>query len=92
MGNKNTLTIRVPEDLKDRIEKVSAQQGISINQFALYAFTKEIGELETGEVFRNMIRGTNKKQLFERIDEILARVPEREVPDWDRNEPNHNAR
>ena len=29
-----------------RIEKVSALQGVSIDQFALYAFTKEIAELE----------------------------------------------
>jgi len=39
---KNVLTIRVPEDLKVRIEKYSAMQGVSINQFALYAFTKEL--------------------------------------------------
>jgi predicted HicB family RNase H-like nuclease len=46
---KSTLTIRVPEELKDRIETLAAQQGVSINQFAMYAFTKEIGELETGQ-------------------------------------------
>ena len=41
MGNNtHTLTIRVPEVLKNRIERVSAMQGVSINQFALYAFTK----------------------------------------------------
>lgn len=37
MANKNTLTIRVPEELKKRIETLAAQQGISINQFAMYA-------------------------------------------------------
>lgn len=37
---KHTLTIRAPEELKERIEKYSAMQGVSINQFALYAFTK----------------------------------------------------
>ena len=48
---KNTLTIRIPEDLKVRIERYSAMQGVSINQFALYAFTKELGELETNRFF-----------------------------------------
>ena len=43
---RNTLTIRVPEDLKQRLEKVATLQGVSINQFALYAFTKEIADLE----------------------------------------------
>ena len=52
MGSKSTLTIRVPEELKDRIETLAAQQGVSINQFALYAFAREIGELQTGNAFR----------------------------------------
>ena len=58
---RNTLTIRVPEDLERRLEKVAALQGVSVNQFALYAFTKE-------------------------MDRILASVPERTVPEWDRME------
>ena len=57
MGNNtHTLTIRVPEVLKNRIERVSALQGVSIN----------------------------KKQLLRAVDEILAAVPERPVPEWDR--------
>jgi len=83
MRNRSTLTIRVPEELKNKIETLAAQQGISINQFALYAFSKEIGELESAEPFRRMTQGISKKQLFSRIDEILSRVPERDVPEWD---------
>jgi len=86
MANRNTLTIRVPEELKNRIETIAAQQGISINQFAMYAFTKEIGELEAGEFFRNTSRGVDKKELFKRFDAILAKVPDREIPDWDKAE------
>lgn len=82
--SKSTLTIRVPEELKDRIETLAAQQGVSINQFAMYAFTKEIGELETGQLFRNLRRGIDKKTMFSRLDAILNTVSDRDVPDWDR--------
>jgi predicted DNA-binding protein len=84
MARRNTLTIRVPEELKDRIETLAAQQGISINQFAMYAFAKEIEEMETGSALRKYTRGVDKKELFRRIDELFARVPDREAPDWDR--------
>jgi FAD synthase len=85
MANKtNTLTIRVPEDLKRRIEKLAALQGVSINQFALYAFTKEISEMQGGDYFSTMVKGTDKKHLLAEIDRILAKVPERTVPEWDR--------
>ena len=84
--SKNTLTIRVPEELKDRIETLAAQQGVSINQFAMYAFTKEIGELETGQMFRTMRRGVDKKAMFSKLDAILDRVADTDVPGWDSTE------
>jgi len=83
-SRKNTLTIRVPEDLKNRIEKVSALQGVSINQFALYAFTREIADLENRSYFDAVVGKIDKKQLLDAVDEILASIPERPVPDWDR--------
>lgn len=85
MGAKqrNTLTIRVPEELKDRIETISAQQGVSINQFALYAFTKELGEIESGNSLRELRRSIDKKQMFARIDDLLEKVPSRPVEPWD---------
>lgn len=48
--------MRVPEDLKKRIEKIAHSQGVSINQFALYAFTKELSELETNDYFQNFLK------------------------------------
>lgn len=89
MAHRNTLTIRVPEELKERIETVAAQQGISINQFAMYAFAKEIEEMETGSALRKLARGMDKKKLFRRIDELFARVPDRDVPEWDRADGAH---
>jgi hypothetical protein len=50
--DRNTLTIRVPEELKERIEAI------------------------------------DKKQLFRRVDDIMARVPDRDVPGWDDPESN----
>lgn len=82
--NTNTLTIRVPENLKNRIERLSALQGVSINQFAMYALTKEIAELENQSYFDAILGRINRKQLLRAVDEILDAVPERAVPEWDR--------
>lgn len=83
MKPKSTLTIRVPEALKQRIETLATQQGVSINQFATYALTKEIGEWATGQAFRGFTRGIDKKAIFKKMDQILATVPDREAPEWD---------
>ncbi|MEE9307085.1 MAG: toxin-antitoxin system HicB family antitoxin [Spirochaetia bacterium] len=82
---KNVLTIRVPEDLKVRIEKYSAMQGVSINQFALYAFTKELGELETNRYFSRVLRSRNKQEILVGFDAVMEKVSKRQVPDWDKS-------
>lgn len=82
----NTITVRVPEDLKRRIENFSAVQGVSINQFALYALTKELGELETTRYFSNLLREKSKREILTRFDDVIGRVPSRTVPQWDKTE------
>ena len=49
MRKASVLTIRVPSDLKHRIVLVAEEQGVSINQLAMYMFTKEIGNLEVSQ-------------------------------------------
>ena len=46
MLKTNVMTIRVPEELKERIERTASLQGVSINQFALYGASFKSPELE----------------------------------------------
>jgi len=85
-SKKNVLTIRVPEDLKERIERYSAIQGVSINQFALYAFTKELAELETNRYFNKLLKEKSKQEILQNFERAMQKVPDREVPDWDKLE------
>ena len=81
---RNLLTIRVPEDLKARIERYSAMQGVSINQFAMYVFAKELGELESSRYFTNLLRNKNRQEVFARFDAVMNKIKSRPVPSWDR--------
>ena len=82
----NTITLRVPEDLKRRIENYSAMQGVSINQFALYALTKELGELEANRYFSTLLRDKSRSEILAEFDDVMSRVADREVPEWDKIE------
>lgn len=89
MSKTNVMTIRVPEELKERIENTANLQGVSINQFALYAFTKELSELENSRYFKNRLKGKKREDIIKRFDAVMAKVPAREVPEWDKNpDPN----
>lgn len=81
----NVLTIRVPKDLKDRIEKMAHNQGVSMNQFAIYAFTREISELESAAFFQSQYEGKKPKEIMGDFDAVMNKVPKRKVqPAWDR--------
>jgi len=83
MPKTNIMTIRVPEELKERIENTALLQGVSINQFALYAFTKELSELENSRYFKKYLKGKKKDEIIQGFDEVMAKVKARAVEDWD---------
>ena len=82
-AKSSVLTIRVPKELKHKIERVADEQGVSINQLALYAFTKEIKELETSSYFNSLLKSKSKKELFDDFDAVMKKVKASKVPKWD---------
>ncbi len=81
----SVLTIRVPHQLKERIEFAAEQQGVSINQFALYAFTKQLSELEDSAYYQQFIRNKTRQDLLAGFDATMNKVQYR-IPaeDWDK--------
>ncbi len=85
MNKNSVLTIRVPNQLKHKIELISEKQGLSINQFALYAFTKEVTEMESYEYFQKEIGSKSKKEIFEDFDMVMKKLQfEKDSPVWDK--------
>ena len=80
----SVLTIRVPHELKERIEFMAEQQGVSINQFALYAFTKQLSEIENSEYYRQFIKNKTRQDLLAEFDKAMGKVKFRaQNEDWD---------
>ncbi len=84
MSKFNTITLRIPEELKRRIEKIAKKQGISMNQFTMYALAKKAGELEVNEWFKSYLKGKRKEEIYANFNETLMAVQEKPVPDRDR--------
>ncbi len=84
MPKANILTIRVPADLKNRIARAAEEQGVSINQLAMYMFAKKIGNIEAGQHMSNFLKGRSGKDILSGFDEIMSKVKKRRVPNWDK--------
>ncbi len=87
MAKNSVLTIRVPSDLKHRIEAVADTQGVSINQLAMYMFTREISSFEAGNKMSKHWEGYLKEEIFNDFDTVMTKVKKQNVPDWDEIKP-----
>lgn len=80
MSKVNVLTIRVLSDIKHRIARIAEEQGVSINQPAMYVFAKEIGNLEANQ----KILKYSKKQILNDFDIVMKKLKNKSVPAWDK--------
>lgn len=84
MSEASILTVQVPAVLKHRISLVAEEQGVSVNQLAMYVFTKEIGKLEAGQKISEYWKGCPGEEILSGFDEVMAKVKDGPVPDWDK--------
>ncbi|MBW8886754.1 MAG: toxin-antitoxin system HicB family antitoxin [Fibrobacteres bacterium] len=83
-SKQSTLIIRLPNELKHKVELMADEQGVSLNQFALYAFTKEVIQSETQSYFQDIWKDKTKKEILGDFDAVMKKVGKKKAPDWDK--------
>ena len=66
MKETNTYPLRLPRSLKQAVERLSREDGTSINQFVATAVAEKISALETARFFR-----TGKSEQILRLSTAL---------------------
>ena len=84
MSKTQVVTLKMPADLKKRLESEAKYQGVSLNQLANYLLNTTLTQLETLTALESRLSKKSVTQLKKKVRRILDRVPSREVPDWDR--------
>ncbi len=67
------LSLRLPESIHRHIREIAKQEGVSINQLISSALSEKISALLTEEY----INARAAKVDLDKVDQILANVPER---------------
>lgn len=83
MNNTQVVTLRMPSELKTRLEREAKYQGVSINQLATYLLNIQVTQLEMISTLESRLRQKSLSGLKRRVRNILKNVPSREVQDWD---------
>jgi len=84
MNNAQIVTLRMPTELKKRLEREASHQGISLNQMANYLLNMQITQLEMITSLDSRLRRKSISSLKRSVRGILQKTPSREVPEWDR--------
>ena len=83
MSKTQVVTLRIPVDLKKRLEIEAKYQGVSMNQLANYLLNTTLTQLENLSALESRLSQKSIAQLKKRVRTILDKVSSREVSDWD---------
>jgi len=83
MIKTQVVTIRMPVELKSRLEKEAKYQGVSLNQLTNYLLNLQATQLETISLLESRLSRKSISTLKRKVFSILNQIPERSVPDWD---------
>ena len=83
---KATYALRLPEELRKKIEEESTRSKMSINQYILYTLTKDITYKEAVKQLKNRIKqAPSRKEALGLLDSMVPDVeplPEDEIPPY----------
>jgi len=84
MSKTQIITLRVPIELKVRLEHEAKHQGVSLNNLANYFLTTQLSQIEALSVIESRISQKNITSLKSKVKKILDAVPKRKaVSEWD---------
>ena len=84
MSDSQVVTLRLPKDLKRRLEREAKYQGVSINQLTNYLLNSQLTQLESVSILESRLSNKSATNLKKKVRQIMSKVPSREVPPWDR--------
>ena len=73
---KTSLTLRLPEELREKIKEEAERGDMSMNQFVLYTLTKEISSKEAERRLKERIkRAPSREDALKLLEKIVPVIP-----------------
>ncbi|MEE9372913.1 MAG: hypothetical protein V3V00_07640 [Saprospiraceae bacterium] len=85
MSKTQVVTLRIPVDLKARLENETQIQGVSMNNLANYMLTTQISQIEVLSAIESRISRKSIFSLKTKVNKVLDSVQKNnDVPEWDK--------
>jgi hypothetical protein len=85
MSKTQVVTLRIPVDLKARLENEAHIQGVSMNNLANYMLTTQISQIEVLSAIEARISRKNISSLKTKVNKVLDSLQKNyDKPEWDK--------
>jgi len=85
MNKTQVVTLRIPVDLKARLENEAHLQGVSMNNLANYLLTTQISQIEVLSALEARMSKKEISSLKTNVRKTLGSVEKNtDVPEWDK--------
>ena len=85
MNKTQVVTLRIPADLKVRLENEAHLQGVSMNNLANYMLTTQISQIEVLSALEARISKKDIPSLKAKVTKVLDSVQNStDIPEWDK--------
>lgn len=73
---KASCTLRIPEELREKIRAEAKRRDMSVNQYILYTLTKEIAYREASVALKDRIKkAPTREEALKLLESIVPDVP-----------------
>ena len=69
-----TLSIRMPDIMKDKANKIAHNQGVSMNNFIICSISTSISQFDSINFFRNELQEFDRNRLSKDFDKIMSKT------------------
>ena len=81
MSNTQVVTLRMPKELKRRLDREAKYQGVSLNQLANYLVNVQLTHLESVSILESRIENKSIRSLKRKVKISMEKSQERKVLD-----------
>ena len=83
MSNTQVVTLRMPKELKRRLDREAKYQGVSLNQLANYLVNIQLTHLESVSILESRLEKKSIRSLKGKVKRTMDNIPKRNVSSWD---------
>ncbi len=83
MSDTQVVSLRMPKELKRRLDREAKYQGVSLNQLANYLVNSQLTYMELISILESRLENKSIPALKLKVRKTLNKVPDKKVPAWD---------